>query len=100
MRALILSLIGVGGLFAGLATSTVGCDAADEIFDCQAVCSRYRDCYDANYDVGKCRSNCRAASDNDSSVRSKADQCEACIGDKSCISATFACGASCGAIVP
>ena len=83
---------------AGLATFN-GCDTADEIFDCQAVCSRYQECYEKDYDVAACRSACRARSEKDSSVRSAANQCEACIGDKSCISATFSCP-SCLNIVP
>ncbi len=100
MRSLILSVVGVCGLFIGLLTSNVGCDSVDAAFDCQAVCSRYHDCYDGTYDVGACRDRCRAASASDSSYRSKADQCQACIGDRSCLSATFACGTTCGAIVP
>ena len=76
------------------------CDSADEAFDCQAVCSRYRDCYDQSYDVGRCRDNCRSRAANDPSVKSAADTCEACIGGMSCLSATFNCGASCSNIVP
>jgi hypothetical protein len=76
------------------------CGTADEIFDCQSVCSRYADCYDPSYDVDACRSRCRTASEKNSSVRSNADQCNACIGDKSCLSATFSCGGVCGSIVP
>jgi hypothetical protein len=90
-------LVGAGvGIFAG----TVSCDAVDEAFDCQDVCSRYHDCYDSSYDVGKCRDSCRARAANDPSVKQAADTCESCIGDKSCISATFDCGASCSNIVP
>lgn len=83
-----------------LAASFVSCDAADEAFDCQAVCSRYHDCYDQGYDVGKCRDSCRTRAANDPSVKQAADTCEACIGDKSCLSATFECGGSCSNIVP
>jgi len=76
------------------------CDNADAIFDCQEVCSRYRDCFDASYDVGACRNRCRDASAKDPTVRSKADACEACIGNMSCVSATVNCAQDCGAIVP
>ncbi len=90
-------LVGAGvGFFVGAAS----CDAVDEAFDCQSVCSRYHDCYDQSYDVGKCRDNCRARAANDPSVKQAADTCEACIGDKSCLSATFECGSSCSNIVP
>src|SRR4051794_72971 len=53
----------------GFGIALTSCDTVDEAFDCQAVCSRYRDCYDANYDVGQCRANCRARAANDSSVK-------------------------------
>jgi len=76
------------------------CDSVDTAFDCESVCSRYRDCYDSGYDVDGCRQRCRNASENNSSIRQDADQCEACIGDKSCLSATFNCALDCGAIVP
>lgn len=85
---------------AAMAAGVSSCDAADEAFDCQQVCSRYHDCYDQSYDVGKCRDSCRARAANDPSVKQAADTCEACIGDKSCLSATFECGGSCSNIVP
>lgn len=93
-------------MFLLMTTTVVGlsgvdaCGTADAIFDCQQVCSRYADCYDPNYDIDACRSRCRTASEKDPSVRSDADQCNACIGDKSCLAATFSCGAVCGTIVP
>ena len=99
MRAMFVTMALGLVVFVGLSTSN-GCGKADEIFDCQSVCSRYHDCYDASYDVGHCRDQCRTRSENDPSVRAAADKCEACIGDKSCISATFNCGVDCGAIVP
>ena len=89
---MVTTVVGLAGIDA--------CGKADEIFDCNSVCSRYADCYDPSYDVDKCRSRCRTNSENDPSVRSNADQCDACIGDKSCLSATFSCGGVCGSIVP
>jgi hypothetical protein len=86
--------VGAGSLFG------VGCDDADAAFDCASVCGRYSECFDADYDVGACRSRCRAASDNDATVRSRADACEACIDDMSCAGATFSCAQDCSAIVP
>ncbi len=89
-------------LIAGLALggAVVSCDTVDEAFDCHAVCSRYHDCYDQNYDVGKCQDVCRAKAAHDDSIKQAADTCESCIGDKSCLSATFECGSSCSNIVP
>src|SRR5437870_500539 len=68
----------------GMAVILQGCGAADEAFDCQAVCSKYQDCLDKSYDVGKCRSNCRDKAAADSSYSHKADVCHACISDQSC----------------
>jgi hypothetical protein len=84
--------VGAGGL--------IGCDDADAAFDCADVCGRYQECFDADYDVGACRSRCRTASDNDATVRNRADACEACIDDMSCAGATFNCVQDCSAIVP
>jgi hypothetical protein len=84
----------------GLGLATTSCDDIDEAFDCQQVCSRYQDCFDASYDVGRCRDNCRARAANDTSVKAAADSCEACIDDMSCSGATFNCAASCASIVP
>jgi hypothetical protein len=83
----------------GAVVTPMACDA-DNAFDCQRVCSRYRDCFKSDYDVDGCRSRCRASSEQDATVRAKADACEACIGDMSCLSATFNCAQDCGAIVP
>lgn len=99
MRAMLTTLALGLVTFTGL-SMTNGCGTADEIFDCQAVCTRYRDCYQSDYDVDKCRNDCRTRSEHDSSVRSAANQCEACIGDKSCLTATFTCQPSCLSIVP
>jgi len=91
----------LGGL--GLLLSSivaVNCDSVETAFDCQSVCTRYRDCYDSSYNVDNCRSSCRSRAANDPSVRQAADTCEACIGDMSCLSATFNCGCSCSNIVP
>jgi hypothetical protein len=93
IRPLILSTVLL------MSASFIGC-GAETAFDCDAVCTRYRDCYDSGYDVGKCRDNCRARAANDSTVQAKADACETCIGGMSCLSATFNCAQDCMAIVP
>lgn len=100
-----MRLAGLSMLFAlafgtGMLSGTVGCDAVDAAFDCQAVCTKYHDCYDGDYDIGKCRDRCRSEAAKDSTIRAKADTCETCIDGKSCVNATFQCGVDCGAIVP
>ena len=85
-------------LAAGLWTPS--CGEADKIFDCQSVCSRYQTCFNSSYDVDSCRSRCKDNADRDMDYQRKADDCEACIDDRSCTSATFSCAARCGGIVP
>jgi hypothetical protein len=93
------ALICLMGLGVGVAGG-VSCGAADELFDCQSVCSRYQSCFDKNYDVGACRSRCKENADKDRDFKRKADTCESCIDDRSCTEATFKCATSCGSIVP
>lgn len=100
IKATLLAACFMGAIIATASTLVDGCGAADEIFDCQSVCERYRDCFKSDYDVDGCRQRCRNASENDPSVRQDADQCQACIDDKSCASATFNCAGSCSSIVP
>jgi len=54
MRAMFVTMALGLVVFVGLSTSN-GCDKTDEIFDCQSVCSRYRDCYQSDYNVDQCR---------------------------------------------
>jgi hypothetical protein len=99
LKAQTVFLFGGFGLLL-LSALAVNCDSVETAFDCQQVCTRYHDCYDSSYDVDNCRSSCRSRAANDSSVKQAADTCEACIGDMSCLSATFNCAGSCSNIVP
>jgi len=90
-------MIGVLLLAGGM--GLLSCDAADRAFDCQSVCSRWRDCFDKDYNVDKCSDTCRAKAANDDKYEARADACEACIGDKSCIGSVTSCTASCAEIV-
>jgi hypothetical protein len=84
-------------LSAGLALSA--CGAIDTALDCRAICVRYQTCFDSTYDVGNCEARCRTNS-NDAAYRSSANQCSACIDDRSCASATFGCTTQCASVVP
>jgi hypothetical protein len=97
-KSLILAVFLVLGAVA--TPSSIGCGGVQAAFDCHEVCQRYADCYDSGYDVSGCEDRCRTNAANDPNVKNDADTCESCIGDKSCLSATFTCGGSCGAIVP
>jgi hypothetical protein len=83
-------------MFAGLA----GCNPIDAAIDCHAICVRYQSCFDMNYDLAACESRCRSNSTTDADYRHKADQCSACINDRSCASSTFNCAAECSTVVP
>jgi hypothetical protein len=100
LKATLLAASLMAGIVTMATTLANGCGTADEIFDCQSVCNRYHDCYNADYDVDACRQRCRTASENNPKVREDADKCEACIDDKSCLTAPFSCGDSCSTIVP
>ncbi len=101
MRLIRTLTLFVASFFAGIiGIGSFGCDSVDAAFDCSSVCSRYSECFDADYDVSACRDRCRTSSANDSSVRARADACEACINGMSCVGATFSCSQDCSAIVP
>lgn len=82
-----------------MSISVSACDEVDAAFDCQEVCSRYKECYDANYNVGQCRETCRANADADEAKRKKADMCETCIDGMSCTGAAFSCTTECAGII-
>jgi hypothetical protein len=90
----------------GLALFTVsalGCSSADKVtdtIDCHQVCQRYADCYNSSYDVDGCTSRCESSAADSGANMNELQSCDDCIGDKSCLSATFNCATQCGGIVP
>ena len=88
----------VVSLLAGFAL--VGCNPIDAAIDCHSICSRYSECWDANYDVGACEARCRDHSSTDTSYRRNADQCNACIHDRACATVAFNCTLECVSVVP
>jgi hypothetical protein len=90
MRPILITL-----LFSTLLLPMIGgCTQAAERVDCNAVCSRYQECFDSDYDVDDCVARC-----SDSDDTNAADECEACIDDASCAE-SFACTPECAGIVP
>lgn len=84
-----------------LALVATACNGpVENAIDCHRVCERYSACYDASYDVAACDDRCRVAANADASFQMNIDACDACIGDMSCLSATFNCASVCGGIVP
>lgn len=94
--------LALSGLF--LSAAVVGCsEAADEIesqIDCPSICKKYSDCYDKDYDVEECSSDCKAEFDKDPEYINKIDACDSCIENKSCSESTFQCADECLGIVP
>jgi hypothetical protein len=93
-----ISMLGAFLLALGLSLSS--CGSVETAFDCNDVCNRYKDCYNPSYDVTTCRNNCRSAAASDPNKQADAMACDSCIGDKSCLSATFNCASECSGIVP
>lgn len=87
-------------VFAVLFGSCAVVQKIDTVIDCQGICDRYRSCFDDQYDVSACASRCRKTASEDPDFRRKADVCNACINQRSCVAATFACGAECLSVVP
>jgi len=83
-----------------VAFAAMSCGAADRAYDCNQICNKYKDCADANYDASACASECRSNAADSASYADQADQCQACVDDRSCAGAAFGCGSECAGIVP
>jgi hypothetical protein len=93
MRTLLLTLL----------CSLTGCaltQRIDSAIDCNGICNRYASCFDKGYDVSACASRCRASAAKQDDFRRKADTCNDCISERSCVAATFACASDCVGVVP
>jgi len=77
-----------------------GCGTVDNAFDCNAICSRYKSCFDSSFDVAACGTRCRVASKGDADFTRRVNVCDACIDSRSCAAATFSCATSCVGVVP
>ena len=93
------SLFAKGLVLATVLSAMSGC-AIDAALDCNSICNRYKNCFDANYDVAACASRCRSHSASDTNYRRAADTCNACITDRACATAVFSCGGECSTVVP
>lgn len=83
--------------------SGFGCAVTQKVeaaVDCAGICNRYQSCFDKDYDVDGCATKCRRKAGEDADYRRKADVCMACIDQRSCTNATFACATECLSIVP
>ena len=74
-------------------------DTAENALDCNAICDKYKECWNKDYDESRCRTNCRDKANSDNTFEAKVDMCAACVEDKSC-AGTFGCVTECAPIVP
>ncbi|HET7541455.1 MAG TPA: hypothetical protein VFK05_16380 [Polyangiaceae bacterium] len=90
-------------LLSSLSLVGVACSAADPItnkWDCHAVCQRYADCFDSNYDVNACKDRCESSASNSDAKQQKLDDCHDCIGEHdSCVDDIAHCSSSCGTFI-
>ncbi len=91
---------------ASLSLSASACDKnddplseIDEAADCNAVCDRYKSCFDNSYNTTACYNRCQDLVDDGGDPHA-ADDCDACIDDMSCASSVFNCASECSALVP
>ena len=99
MNRILLKMITLAA-FATVTLTAAACDGPlEQRFDCNAVCNRYADCFDSDYDVSECNATCNAEGDEDDSYRERVDDCESCLDGESCAE-SFSCTAECAGIVP
>jgi hypothetical protein len=84
----------------GAVSGGSGCAEVKNAYDCNHICNRYKDCFDANYDVGACEDRCKTHANNDTAYANKAEACQTCEDDASCAGAAFGCAGDCIGIVP
>jgi hypothetical protein len=88
------------GFVASFMVGFTSCDEADEAFDCHNICDDYKRCYDSNFDVGSCRSECRKEADRSQNFEARLDGCSSCVSNQeSCASKTFNCATQCTGII-
>jgi hypothetical protein len=92
------NLLGLLGVLALTHCAVV--QKVDTAIDCNGICERYASCFDSKYDVRACASRCRSTASAEPDFRRKADMCNACISERSCVAATFACVTECASVVP
>lgn len=83
-----------------LSSGCVVVQRVETAIDCNGICARYASCFDKGYDTDACEGRCRASARADVEFRRKADICNACISERSCVAATFACVTECVSVVP
>jgi hypothetical protein len=85
------------------AVCAIGCDedpvtTIDRNTDCAAICDKYRDCVQGDYDVDECTDQCQDMTEHDET--DKIDECEQCLDDNSsCVDKVSSCTDDCAGII-
>jgi len=93
--------LGFASLFCmtlAFAVTAPACSTIENSYNCDQICDRYADCFDANYDTEGCQADCEDAAEDDG-FADHAEDCQSCLDDRSC-SGSFACIDECAGIVP
>jgi len=72
--------------------------AIDRTTDCSTICKKYKECISSDYDTKSCEDRCTDMVSDQKTDR--IDECESCVGDKSCANSVFSCTTECAGIVP
>lgn len=95
-----LGLLSAFALTAAFAATAPGCDNVERIYNCTEICGAYDECVDDDLDNEECVRSCEDRASESEAFEDQADDCQACIDDRSCVEAAFACGTECAGIVP
>ncbi len=101
MKVLSTLTLSIGLTLAGAAI--LGCSAADPITNaitCNDVCSRYSECFNADYDIDGCTDRCENDATSDEDKERRLEMCDSCIDDRSCAESFVNCSDDCAGIVP
>lgn len=66
---------------------------------CDAICTAYRNCYDADFDDNACEDRCQPRYDRDDAYEDAVDACQACIDGISCAEVVGNCDAECSGVL-
>lgn len=97
MKLFTIALVGMA-----LSLGMFSCDEADKVenkITCGEVCSRYRDCFDSDYNVDQCTDSCEAEANANQAKDHRLEVCNTCIDDQSCTAAAFDCATDCSGII-
>lgn len=67
--------------------------------ECADICSRYQECFDADFDAIACADRCETASRVDPAFAVRVSECQDCAAALGCGSTAFLCDAVCEEVI-